>query len=1000
MQPPANRPAANLGLRLFRILRIAGLIVALVIVCVGLYVNRVGLPKYFTQRLLKQVRAHGWAPEADRIRLSFQGGLSVENMRINRVNGRPGVNFSAGTVELYPVWSLFTHPRFALRKIVVHNGNLTCAVQPTNQPTKTVALRDIEIQAEFKGLRRLTVRRCEANLAGVKLRLSGTFTNTSALLKLGKPPIEKAPDQLELNLWKLATLLEQIRFIGVPVVHVDICGDAAVPESLTGLVAMTIEGAETPWCTLSNATATLRVNSIVCPGAEPVAKLQVQVGHAKSMWGTVANTVLQINWSVNETEPELLHAIVELTTRPICTDQVQVDQLSLAAQCEHFLTNPIPICVTSTVHMAGLKTRLGNADKLNATVELYKPFTNKPVNPTADFVWATRCAPVNIKSRLDLGGVTSTNFPLETFACELCWSMPTIVLSNVIARFNTGELRGWLGVDFLTRQVEFGFNSNFDIRQLMPLLSENAQRWLARFEWKTAPKIVGYGTLALPPWTNKHPNLPAVVQPTLQLWGELDTGELSYRGIEACSVHANFLYSNMCWYLPALRIKRPEGDVKASIVSSDRTRQIYCIVEGDVDPGALRPVLDEGTKQRLDLLKVTQPAHVKLQIWGAHAEKLPRGLLGCVSLTNFTFRGEPIASFWTELDYTNHMLTLSNPVALRDQQFVNAERVEIDFGVKTVRIKNASGCAAPMTVARAIGPKPAQAIAPYQFLHPPHVRVNGTVPFEGTTGTDLTFEIDAGPFRWWRFSVAQIRGRVHWIDTHVQLTITESDFYKGKLAGTALFDFSHPSYAQFKLDTTFTNVELQSLLSAISPYTNRLEGLLTGQLQVHQANTLDWVSCAGNAQVQLRDGYVWQFPLFSVFSPILDAIIPGLGNSRFTDGSAHFTITNGTVRSSDLELRAPFLRMKLRGTVDFNENVDARIEAELLRDTWLIGPLISTALQPLTKIFEYKLSGTLTAPKAEPIHVPKILFAPLQPVRMFKSLFTGEQKNNNSKPKP
>ncbi len=999
MQTPANRTRGKPGRRLFRIIRITGLAVVLCIVCAGLYLNRVGLPGFLKQRLLEQLRMRGLETEVERVRLSFRCGIVAEKVRANRVGGRPEASFSASAVELHPVCPVLARPRFALRKLVVHDGRLFCIVAPTNRPQKTIEVRDLQFQTEFKGLKRWTVRRCEADFAGIKLRLVGLLTNASAALEAEKPRVEKATAQLELNLWKLVTLLEQIRFDGAPVVHVDFGYDARKPKSLTGLLVVAIEGAETPWGALSNATMTLRINDLAGHGGEPVAKLQLQVGSAKHKWATATDTSLQINWSVAETGPEALHSDVDLSARAIVTRYAQVDQLNIAVQCEHFATNPMPTSIGGTVHLAGVKTRFGEARSAKANIELQRTLTHKQLDQRTNLVWGARFAAVTLKSRVELAGVASTNLPVETVAFNFGWSTPAIVLSNLTAQFDTGAVRGWLGVDTTTRRAEFAFDSDFDIRAVAPLLTEGTRRWLANFEWETPPKLAGYGAFALPAWTNSHSNWRMEVQPTLQVSGQIEVGPASYRGVEALWARTHFFYSNMCWHLPDLRLKRPEGNVNASIVSSDVTREMHCCVEGDVDPGALRPVLDETARRRLDLLAITQPASVKLELWGARTEKLPRGFRGHVALTNFTFRGERVTSFWTDLFFTNQLLVFSNPAAMCDGQFANAESVEVDFGTKTVRINNAGGCADPMVVARAIGPKTAQAISPYRFVQPPNVRVNGTVPFHGTIGAGLVFDVDGGPFRWWRFNLARVRGRVHWVDELVQLNVTESDCYTGKLAGAAQFDFSSHEGAQFQFNTAFTNVNVQLLMQDISTRTNRLEGLLTGQLHVHKASTLDWASWAGHGQMHLRDGYLWEVPLFSVFSPVLDAVIPGLGRSRFTDGRAQFVITNGMVRSSDLELRAPLLRMKLRGNVDFHEKVDARVEAELLRDTWLIGPLVSTALYPLAKIFEYRLTGTLTEPKAEPVYVPKLLLAPLQPMRMLKSLFTDEQNGNNGKSK-
>jgi hypothetical protein len=55
----------------------------------------------------------------------------------------------------------------------------------------------------------------------------------------------------------------------------------------------------------------------------------------------------------------------------------------------------------------------------------------------------------------------------------------------------------------------------------------------------------------------------------------------------------------------------------------------------------------------------------------------------------------------------------------------------------------------------------------------------------------------------------------------------------------------------------------------------------------------------------------------------------------------------------------------------------------------------------VTKLFEYKMTGTLDQPKAEPLYVlPKILLLPFHPFRTLKELLTEEEKNPAEKPPP
>jgi hypothetical protein len=222
-------------------------------------------------------------------------------------------------------------------------------------------------------------------------------------------------------------------------------------------------------------------------------------------------------------------------------------------------------------------------------------------------------------------------------------------------------------------------------------------------------------------------------------------------------------------------------------------------------------------------------------------------------------------------------------------------------------------------------------------------------------------------------------------------------FYQGKLAGRAAFDFSPANGTDFNFDTTVADISLHLLIADLFAPTNNLEGLLNGRLSVTNANSRDSRSWFGHGEVNLRDGFIWDIPIFGIFSPVLDGIIPGLGKSRASQASAAFIITNGVVRSDDLQIIAPALRIQYKGTADFDGKVDARMTAEPLPNTWMVGMM----LWPISKLFEYKVTGTLAQPKQEQVFfISRLLLAPFQmpfhPFRTLKGLVPGGESDGST----
>jgi len=181
---------------------------------------------------------------------------------------------------------------------------------------------------------------------------------------------------------------------------------------------------------------------------------------------------------------------------------------------------------------------------------------------------------------------------------------------------------------------------------------------------------------------------------------------------------------------------------------------------------------------------------------------------------------------------------------------------------------------------------------------------------------------------------------------------------------------------------------------------------VAGELHVTSANTKDWKSWQGYGQAYMTNGMLWEIPLFGVFSPVLNAFFPGLGSSRARHALATYQITNSVIHTDDLEIRATKMRMKYAGTVDFEQRVAGTMEAELFRDLPAVGFLFSKLLWPVTKLFEYGISGTLENPKTKQRYMAANLFRlPFAPINTLKDLFNqglneGEQSPTAPTPAP
>lgn len=642
-----------------------------------------------------------------------------------------------------------------------------------------------------------------------------------------------------------------------------------------------------------------------------------------------------------------------------------------------------------------VQTPWGGAHDMQLAVNLTAP-AGAPTNFDSAWAWWTNLQPYRLAWTMQLTQLQSEKLNADSVVCGGLWQSPELAVTNLSAALGGGQLDAQARLNVATREFVFTNSSCLDVHAVAALLTEKTRERLAEFSWTQPPWLRSGGSLILPPWTNRQPDWRGAVQPTIRLDGELAFTNGTAFGAKIDSACAHFDYSNLVWQLPDLVIAQAKTRLELEGGEDDATKNYHWHIHGTFDPETLRPFLTPTSNvgaRGLSQFTFTGPAALDFETRGRLYDYDSIAAAGRAALTNFMIRGQAADSVVSGFQYSNRVVEFFSPRLSRagGTQAMTADRITLDFTAQRIWFVNGYGTADPEAVARAIGPKTGRTLEPYHFEEPPTVRVNGCAPLRGTEGADLSFDIVKGaPFQWLKFKLPFIAGTVHWRGQTLILTNLAAAFYGGSGNGFANFDFRAPhAGADYQFAVNVTNVNLHLLAKNLLPPTNHLEGTLNGQLVVTRADSRDWQTWDGFGHANLHDGLLWDIPVFGILSPVLNTVSPGLGNSRATEASARFTITNGVIYSDSLEIRSTMMRLQYACAVDLKEDVNARVTAQLLRDTWVVGPLVSTALWPVSKLFEYHVTGTLKNPKSEPVYVPKLLLMPLHPIRSLEGLFPG-----------
>ncbi|MBI5772704.1 MAG: hypothetical protein HZA89_03050 [Verrucomicrobia bacterium] len=809
-------------------------------------------------------------------------------------------------------------------------------------------------------------------LTGHVLRPAGSNAPVSAELKftLQQPKTEwaqAAEARLALQLRQSATNAAAWRVTGELAADDARTRWAAAARARCAGFALVQTSAHAAWETSLNLTATTLQSEW---GAAAEAQARITATGAGTDWDARMNltaTLLQGQWgSVTQAQANV-HALGELRKFSITK-----------ADGDCSLEQPV--------------TRWASAQAVKLSGEVVNRGTSFQRPPGASREWWSALEPFQIDWNIEVLEPAATNLHAGKISGAGAWRPPEMFVEKISAELYGGRFDADGQLNLATRQLSGTAEMSFDMKPLVPLMSTNTQRFFNQFEWEKPPRARADISLLLPPWKarDRSPDWQRELLGTLLMSGHFDADACAYRSVPASAAQSDFVLSNSTWRLPNLTVRRPEGVAVLDYFEDIPTRDYHWGIRSGIDPNVVKPLLEPAAQRVLGFLQLTRPPQIEGDIWGRWYSRERTGFNARLALTNFIVRGEGVSNFTCQVALTNQWLRVRDLAAGWGERLLTAPQVDLDLDAEQIYITNVWSTADPLLVTRIIGPVATAAIEPYHFHQPPRVRLNGRLPFQDVETTDLHFEVEGGPFSALQFNLPQISGAVHWVTNKLHLEGVRGDFYGGDVLGNALFDFSPRRGADFGFSMTVTNGNLNGLMADISSATNKLEGNFSGALTITAARTDDWKSWQGFGTITMTNGLLWDFPMFGLFTPVLNAFAPGLGSSRASEAAGTFIITNSVIHTADLEIRAAPVRLHYDGSVDFDTRVNATVTAEMFRDMWLLGRLLSLATMPLTKIFEYKVAGTLAQPKTDPLYVPKLFLLPLHPIKTLKDIFTPD----------
>jgi hypothetical protein len=1039
--------------RLFRWFRIFIWILVLGAVVALLYLNRVGLPDFVKKRVAVALENEGLDLEFTRLRLSGYRHIVIDDMWLIMTNAPAPLIFAAKQAELKFDRAALRRFDFRLENLLVQNGTLTMDLA-TNGTAQPFAVENIRADLRSDSGDRWTLRTFEGEALGARWNISGSLTNLFTIAQRSSRTNAPTTDWRP-ALREVLTTFNKIEFGTRPQVTVTALGDLKELSQFRAAVSVRSGTARTPWGELDEVSVRSSVGPGVKPGEQMEANVNISVKRGVTTWGDLRGVTLTARTEYPLTNSVTFEGMWTLRADEVTTRWISARKLDLSLDTRQAGTNLLTLIQAGAENgkiflgAAGRTTfqaRLEHAYPIRAlnkaVVDLMpvKPQVDLPetqetllslgqhwngdwrlrfddlrtktgaagtlsingdVRERADKVqtdasWGfwREIASLLINWRAEAMDFRSPEAKLEKVVATGKWNAPELTVAGVDSQLYGGTFHLDAALDVVSRKVRAATKSNFDVKQIAWLLDPEVRPFLAQFDWQKPPDIWARVDLVAPPWVKPPGNWRNETFKSAVMDGAVAVGPASFRGVNCSGFSAGFHLTNFFWRLPNAVLTRTEGSLDLDYSGHSFNPEFRLAVRGSIDPWAAMPLLSKEGQFGLKFVKFPQPPQIDGVLTG-HLNDLDRlHFEGSLSGSNIVVDGEPFLDFKTRAVYSNQWIYVYEPIAHRTtNEVLTASFGGIDIKNNLMYVTNGFSTTDPYRVTKIIGPIVYNAIAPYIFEKPPVVRAEGIIPLKDAHDADIRFQISGQDFKYWRFQMKDAVAGVYWHQQFLDVTNVAAKFYGGDMQWEGHFTFRQDDSADYRFKGVCTNADLALLLRDLLPQaTNRIEGTLNGTLVITEAHSDSLQSWKGHGDGTVRDGFLWSMPIFGIFSGPLDTIVPGLGKSKIHRGEGTFRVEGGKVYTDDMEVRAPAFRLKYKGSVDFDGNLDAKVEAELFRNTWVFGRMISAAFWPLTKVLESKVTGNLGAPKSEFAHIPKVMLFPLRPIQTIKELSKDKEK--------
>lgn len=259
---------------------------------------------------------------------------------------------------------------------------------------------------------------------------------------------------------------------------------------------------------------------------------------------------------------------------------------------------------------------------------------------------------------------------------------------------------------------------------------------------------------------------------------------------------------------------------------------------------------------------------------------------------------------------------------------------------------------------------------PLTFDNPAHITAAGKLDLsENPTDTDISGTASSPGVASYGFKFQNAKADFHISDTAWSVTNISASISGGEAKGTALFTPNPEDKADVNMDINaeFNDVSYVDLASLITQTPENPNGRMDMRLSLHgqiETNATEFLTgLTGDAKVEIRDASLYLIPIFAGLTEELAANVPGVDFLVAQDDlSAQLIFSDGIAKVPEFKISGRVFSTTGSGTIALDGNINLRVKGHFLDRKTLVGKGFYYFLMPVSKIFEFRATGHVSAP--------------------------------------